>query len=105
MTPADILRAAKARIATPERWTRAAMARDQDGDRVASVSERACAWCSIGAMEAEVGASTSALVRALRALNLAVDGVPVDIWNDMPGRTHAEVLAAFDRAIALAEAQ
>jgi hypothetical protein len=25
-------------------------------------------------------------------------------WNDAPGRTHAEVLEAFDRAIALAEA-
>ena len=104
MTPADILRAAKARIATPERWTRGRMARDEDGNGVQSVSEHACAWCSIGAVEAETGASTSALVRALRALNRAIDNKPIDDWNDAPGRTHAEVLAAFDRAIAIAEA-
>ena len=104
MTPADILRAAKARIATPERWTRGTMARDEDGNGVASVSDHACAWCSLGAMEAEAGASTRARVYAIRALNRAIDNKPIDDWNDAPGRTHAEVLAAFDRAIAIAEA-
>lgn len=34
----------------------------------------------------------------------AVGGVPIGRWNDAPERTHAEVLAAFDRAIELAEA-
>lgn len=28
----------------------------------------------------------------------------IAVWNDSPGRTHEDVLAAFDRAIALAEA-
>lgn len=32
-----------------------------------------------------------------------VVGSSLEDWNDAPGRTHAEVLAAFDRAIALAE--
>jgi hypothetical protein len=29
---------------------------------------------------------------------------PITTWNDAPERTHAEVLAAFDKAIALAKA-
>lgn len=41
--------------------------------------------------------------RAEEYLKVAVeDAIPT--WNDEEGRTHAEVLAAFDRAIALAEA-
>jgi hypothetical protein len=30
--------------------------------------------------------------------------VPIPVWNDAPGRTQAEVLDLFDRAIAKAEA-
>jgi hypothetical protein len=38
---------------------------------------------------------------ALRYLQRAID-TPLPWWNDAPGRTQAEVLAAFDRAIQIA---
>lgn len=42
-------------------------------------------------------APIDALKRALRSRGTTVG------WNDSPKRTHTQVLAAFDRAIALAE--
>ena len=39
----------------------------------------------------------------LIAINARVCEIPS--WNDAPERTHAEVLDAFDRAIALAESE
>lgn len=38
--------------------------------------------------------------RALDALRDAINDAAIFRWNDAPERTHAEVLAAFDRAIA-----
>ena len=32
------------------------------------------------------------------------DGIGIGFWNDAPERTHADVMAAFERAIVLAEA-
>ena len=42
---------------------------------------------------------------AFQHLEKAVGINGIEHWNDMPGRTHAEVLAAFDRAIEIAEKQ
>lgn len=115
MTPAEVLRAARALIATPERWTRSTYMRDSAGLRLdircADDRARAVCWCSLGATaqvasDCDYGASDcdyGAEVKADRLLEAAVGGDVVR-WNDRPGRTHAEVLAAFDRAIALAEA-
>jgi hypothetical protein len=51
-----------------------------------------------------------AVMRAGRKLGLPIEGAvnalewqtrrPVQYWNDDPARTHAEVIAAFDGAIA-----
>jgi hypothetical protein len=42
---------------------------------------------------------------AVSAFRLAIDNPIIQDWNDAPGRTHAEVLAAFDRAIEVAKEQ
>ena len=121
MTPADVLRAARERISTPERWTKGVYAIDSDGCAVDTSDRRACAWCALGALAAslpcrdpDILGMRTPLFDEARALLSA--GVPrnagvrschwsVSFWNDAPGRTHAEVLATFDRAIALAEAE
>jgi hypothetical protein len=38
-------------------------------------------------------------VRARERLRAAIGNLSIPGWNDAPERTHAEVLAAFDRAI------
>ena len=43
---------------------------------------------------------------ALKALKCAIgNGHEIVPWNDAPERTHAEVMAAFDRAIAAEQAK
>ncbi len=57
---------------------------------------------------AECGGRTStssesaAIEAANRAFRKAIFRVSIPGWNDAPGRTEAEVLAAFDRAVDLA---
>jgi hypothetical protein len=100
-TAAGILRLARAKIDTPEKWTQGAPARDMLGSPVDFDTPDATAWCALAAIEtnaADYRQAREILLRAARAESIIN-------WNDSPSRTHAEVLAAFSRAIELAEAQ
>ncbi len=125
----NILRDARALIATPEGWTQGAGARDQNGDPVEVGAAGAICFCPVAAIfraagvgaEGAEGADAPEILTAVHmvALEIArVDlardypaheiddmefGVPelVDI-NDLPDTTHTEILAAFDAAIARA---
>lgn len=57
----------------------------------------------MGALWASSGV-TSRMLPAERALEAVLAGSSVAGWNDSKGRTQAEVLAAFDKAIAAEEA-
>jgi hypothetical protein len=95
---ADLLRRARARIERPEHWCQGATTRF-DGYLTTSYcmlgaigSPRACGrgetwWDAVVTLEGVIGGGLVAIGR----------------WNDAHGRTHAEVLAAFDRAIEIAE--
>jgi hypothetical protein len=98
-TVADILRAARGKIERPENWTQKALARDADGGRADPFYEEATCWCASGALYA-IG--TALFGAVFEALARAMDG-DIPTFND--SHTHAEVLAAFSRAIELAEAQ
>lgn len=63
--------------------------------------------CIITAIDTIVGMSPSTKqlyeleAGACGAIRAVIgEGVRIVAWNDAPGRTHAEVLAAFDKAIA-----
>jgi hypothetical protein len=101
VTPAQVLRAARERIAVPERWTQGASARTISGIGVDAFDYGAVQWCAYGAIRVD-GVHDHELQLFFRAIG-AMDSIGT--WNDAPGRTHAEVLDAFDRAIALAEAE
>lgn len=101
-TTADVLRRARALIDTPEKWCKGALVRDG-------------AFCVRGALKTAISGSIWAafdplLTRAEQALGFpGFDGVHSEprlpSWNNAPERTHADVMAAFDKAIALAEAR
>lgn len=94
MTPREILTAARALIAEPERWTQGAYARDAAGVPVDDSAETAICWCASGALF-----KFSSLPGADRARSAVASIVgPIPDFNDH--HTHAEVLAAFDKAIA-----
>lgn len=110
MTTIEILRGARELVARPGGWTQKALGRDENGDElVAGYSGsgllRSVCVCAEGAV-----CFVDFLHRhaAMRALRLAID--PSDLtdvhrWNDAKHRTQAEVVAAFDRAIASLEAK
>jgi hypothetical protein len=102
---AEKLRAARALI---ERgWTQGAPARTKGGVPVWGGESSAVCWCVVSAMcRATPDGQTALLSVPLRkTIGLSDNGGGLTEWNDAPERTQAEVLAAFDRAIELAEAQ
>ena len=101
MTALEILKAARERIANPNNWL-------QD-----AVSIDGCKFCAYGAIldsysgvwgrdETEVKQAISRLAVIIRGntLSITTQAQSIAAWNDSPSRTHAEVLAAFDLAIA-----
>jgi len=65
--------------------------------------------CTLGALNAAFGDDPNTDTRsnkwfdAKKLLESVVETPFLDVWNDEPGRTQGEVLAAFDKAIELAE--
>ena len=98
MTTLEILKAARAKIESPERWTRGCLARDEFGDEVPPNLSVARKWCLVGACDD---------IRALEILEdvLEEEGEePPAAFNDDPRTTHDDILALFDRAIASEDA-
>lgn len=101
------LRAAKALIDTPDKWTKGVWARDADGADVSvdDVSAAVC-FCSFGACKMAVGFD-NCVDDMMLALGGAIPegsaAVSTPSFNDHPDTTHADVMALFDRAIAAAE--
>jgi hypothetical protein len=108
--PAVILRAARARIEREEHWTKGAFARVDPNDlrTISAIGPRdpqAVCWCAAGAIRA-VAPAHDGWDKAEVFLERAIDPtlrIGVGQFND--NASHGMVLAAFDRAIALAEAQ
>lgn len=94
MSASAVLRAARKLIETRERWAHGPA--ELNGGRHCSVT----AICFQGRLTED---------ESWRLLRRAISGTDYDptisVWNDAPERTHEEVLAAFDRAIELAEAE
>jgi hypothetical protein len=101
LSTADVLRKARALIEPYEKWV---------GRHNAFAP--GCNCTSTAITDASPGEGRTAHMVFCEANSIDID---IDIgggvfqavygWNDHPKRTHAEVLAAFDRAIELAEKQ
>lgn len=106
-TAADVLRAARNLLTAAGAWTQKAYARDHEGT---SIDERdgyanATCWCLYGAIRhagnfRDQRKAEDSVAGALLATVLNND---VTGFNDALGRTQADVLAALDQALALAE--
>lgn len=112
MSAAEILRKAREYLTPEGAWTQGTFARDETKRDVSYAGDEATCFCAAGAIfrassrtGAGVGPESDALT-ALRSVVVKLDGgyQGIPFWNDLPGRTQAEVLAAFDAAIAAAEA-
>lgn len=91
MTTVEVLKAARGRI--EKGWC-------QGIGRIVNDNGIAIAWCAVGATaqgQEDLGADADLY------LECVIGTHAITSWNDAPGRTQAEVIAAFDKAIALAE--
>lgn len=104
----DVLRRARARIEDPAKWYQGAHRDDSEfsGDDCAVCLDGAVQWAICGYPNAPIKSHDEGRTywRTIRRLQRTLEVENVSDWNDAPERTHAEVLAAFDRAIELAEA-
>ena len=100
-----ILKAARAKITKPERWTKGEIARNAAGKEVSPRSKEAVCWCALGALQAAAGKKCS----FIEIDDLAYELTPRWTWiakvNDHKDTTHADILALFDRAIAAEKAK
>lgn len=104
-TMSQVLRAARALIENPEKWIKGAEAQDAEGRRVTPNDVRAVCWCVTGAIERALGSDDEyrPMITAARVFADAVGARYAYVYNDRKDVTHADVMAAFDRAIAAAE--
>ncbi len=106
MKNSDIILMAKAKIQDEKNWTKGVTARNIYGKAVGSSTPDAVCFCSMGAflnMNRNPDPDTGRLAwGAFKYLQSAVFPYAVPDFND--NRNHAEVLAAFDKAYALAKA-
>jgi hypothetical protein len=90
-------------IADERRWCQGAFARTWLSIPVPARSILARRFCALGAIR-RAGRELQLRTReACMALEWQTIG-PIHDWNDDPKRTHADVIAAFDRAIVALEA-
>jgi hypothetical protein len=80
-------------------WAQKHLATDAFGRKVLPWEPAAECWCSYGAIAFAVGDGVG-IASACAELRSAIGHGDIVPWNDAPERTQAEVLAAFDRAIA-----
>lgn len=111
------LKAVRELLAVPERWTVEYLARNSDGKNVPDDDPAATRFCLVGAIykisieggeTSRYGYELGRVVDLIRFIGEVAYGhqlPPRSLadWNDQPGRTHAEVLALLDKAIATAE--
>lgn len=104
MTPAELLRKARALLEMQNHWTKRAFALNAEGYVTDPTGNDAVCWCSVGAIRRVAGgAHRTAVIESTNALTACLSGRYISEFNDDPNTTHADVLAMFDRAIARAE--
>lgn len=103
MNTVEILRAARALIENPANWTKEHLARDLDDSSVLPSSGDAVCWCAAGAvMRAASDDAGPAYTLARDELIHALPEGHTSLVNFNDDSGHADVLALFDRAIAIA---
>lgn len=106
----DDLKAVRELLSVPERWTKGEHARTNTGCPVPINSRRAKCWCLEGATARAVKSDErfnntwGCLLDMFRQdhPDAKIIGGIIE-WNDADDRTHADVLALLDKAIAAEE--
>jgi hypothetical protein len=101
MTILETLVATRALLTPPEHWTKGASQRDANGNKC-HPGDAVC-WCLVGALYYIAPPDLDAGWHAARLLEDNIPHKRIDIANDDPSTTHADVLHWLDVAIERAE--
>ena len=98
---ANVLKAARAKIASEELWTKDTYARNRSGYPCVPTSPDAVVWCALGAL---YFISDSRWTMDKEAVRLLEEQLPREFknivrYNDYPDTKHEDVLDLYDRAI------
>ena len=91
MTKLELLRAVRAQIDTPEKWTQNTSARDAFGCPASPYSALAASWCLFGA--------ACAVMNRMRDFSHEIISTDLINFNDDLTTTHADVMARLDALI------
>lgn len=97
MTPLEVLKKARELIADPTRWAQG------DYERPGPCGTRFCMLGAVYNVDGYTDVGKEAANLLAKALCTPLRRTEVVTFNDTAGRKHEEVLAAFDKAIKLAE--
>ncbi len=79
-------------LATPDKWTQGAFAKDAGGKPCPLNSDAERCWCVMGALIKYFGEYSPEFYSCVNEISSKLDA-PITEWNDSPKTTHAEVLA------------
>lgn len=99
-TVIEVLKEARSKVA--QGWCQGPCAVNADGMSVPPESAKACKWCVYGALEVVAGEEPDVRRMAELILDKEANAPAYSNcvgFNEYPGRTQAEVLDLFDRAI------
>jgi hypothetical protein len=88
-------------LADEKAWTRWAFARDAEGNAVSPESRDACRFCLLGAIRRCYAGDHDGMWAAMDRLRQVIpagDAHEISEFNDLPGTTHAAVLAVVQEA-------
>lgn len=107
MTPLQILTRARKLLSNRKRWCQGASARDKRGLPTLPLSDNAVSFCAYGAIQrasdGDIGQCDIILDK--EACRISKKKGNIASYNDARGRTHAQILALFDSAIARLKAK
>ncbi len=106
VTVVELLKNAR-KLLAKSGWTQNVSARDSENCAVSCIKDRAVSFCALGAVWRSASSSTelndSRLLKAQYLLSTVTESSDITVWNDVEGRRKKDVLAAYDKAIKLAE--
>jgi hypothetical protein len=102
LTVSEVLAKAADLIEPEGAWSNDDVARDRAGEMTFAADPSAVCWCALGAIwHASVGTGVNDYLIENAVLRI-IEGDSIAAWNDAPGRTQAEVVAALRAASAKA---
>lgn len=104
MKPSEYLKAARAKIDAPEKWTQFACARDANGNEISYMEPKAVCFCSSGAFMSVDVTSKDDLVAWATALKYLQYTFGMNIVGVNDSNDYDNVMQRWDQAIASAEA-